>query len=40
VDLRFGRLLFARLRALGLDNVGAEADAIGRSVDAPDSLEL
>ena len=37
VDLRFGRLLFARLRALGLDNVGAEARQImlpGRSVGA------
>jgi len=37
VDLRFGRLLFARLRALGLDNVGAEARQVmlpGRSVGA------
>ena len=37
VDLRFGRLLFARLRALGLDNLGAEARQImlpGRSVGA------
>jgi SAM-dependent methyltransferase len=35
VDLRFGRRLFARLRAAGLDNVGAEARQImlpGRSV--------
>ena len=37
VDLRFGRLLFSRLRALGLDNVGAEARQFmlpGRSVGA------
>jgi 2-polyprenyl-3-methyl-5-hydroxy-6-metoxy-1,4-benzoquinol methylase len=35
VDLRFGRLLFSRMRALGLDNVGAEARQFmlpGRSV--------
>ena len=37
VDLRVDRLLFARLRALGLDSVGAEARQLtlsGRSVGA------